>query len=400
MELMLQYGYGMLSLSEELIQDWGGGTVIMSPRDMSISQMETLSNSIINIGGKVLIDPQFYLPRSEHERLNSHSYWPTQYNTGLFDSNAIRTFINALNVDYNSNLNSSIFIAPGIYSSEIDLTWFDYHNQLIQITLDVVDDKPIYATVCLSSDIVMSEYQVHTLLEYLESFNVSGIYLIPEPHQNRYLVDNPIWLLNLLDLCAGVKLQGKKVIVGYSNQQMLILANAKVDAIASGNWMNVRSFGTDRFEAINENMSRRSTWYYSPQVLSEYQIPMLDIGFRLGILDQLKTNSNTYGSNHSDILFEGAQPTSTNYGERDSFKHFLKCLKFQAESAVKDTYDNTKKSTLMRLETASMLIEFLSANGVNGRNRDFGMIADNQRSITNAFHGIRGMSLSHLWPEL
>src|SRR5215217_5776435 len=78
MELYLQFGYGMMQHCRHLIADWGGGTVVLSPRDMSDRQLRTLSSEITDLpGGRVLLDPQFYLPHADHERLRSHDYWPT-----------------------------------------------------------------------------------------------------------------------------------------------------------------------------------------------------------------------------------------------------------------------------------------------------------------------------------
>lgn len=46
------------------------------------------------------------------------------------------------------------------------------------------------------------------------------------------------------------KKSAKKVVIGYSNQQMLLCSCTNVDAIASGTFMNVRSFDLGKF---NEN---------------------------------------------------------------------------------------------------------------------------------------------------
>ena len=69
MDLFLQMGYGMMGHAKELIKKWHGGTVILSPRDMTLLQMEKFSKEIKNNGGEILIDPQFYIPRADHEKL-------------------------------------------------------------------------------------------------------------------------------------------------------------------------------------------------------------------------------------------------------------------------------------------------------------------------------------------
>ncbi len=44
MELYLQFGYGMMQHCRHLISNWGGGTVVLSPRDMNDRQLRTLSS--------------------------------------------------------------------------------------------------------------------------------------------------------------------------------------------------------------------------------------------------------------------------------------------------------------------------------------------------------------------
>ena len=55
--------------------------------------------------------------------------------------------------------------------------------------------------------------QLDTFLEAMIAYteDVDGYYIIAHPPQEKYLVDVPMWLVNLMQLCAGLKLQGKKV---------------------------------------------------------------------------------------------------------------------------------------------------------------------------------------------
>jgi hypothetical protein len=74
---------------------------------------------------------------------------------------------------------------------------------------------------------------------------VPGFYVIAET-PSAYLVENPVWLANLL-IVSGLKLLGRSVLVGYCNHQMLGLAATKADVIASGTWLNVRAFPPEKF---------------------------------------------------------------------------------------------------------------------------------------------------------
>src|SRR4051794_22153561 len=84
MELLFQFGYGMIEHSRALLASCGGGGVILSPRDMNYGQMQTLAGDICEAGGTVYLDPQFYMPHADHARLVSHDFWPEDYESGDF----------------------------------------------------------------------------------------------------------------------------------------------------------------------------------------------------------------------------------------------------------------------------------------------------------------------------
>lgn len=399
MELFIQFGHGMMRMSEDLIRTWETGAVILSPRDLELEQMQRVATSVNENRGQTLVDPQFYMPRGDHERLTSHSFWPDDYQTAFFDHNAMNRMLRVLKDEYNDPVATSIFILPGIYSSEVNDDWLNYHSLVINEANKLNISQSVYATFCFSNDVMQAEEQVHLALEYAEEWDVDGFYIVPEPPNNSYLVDNPIWLINLLDLVSGLKMLGKKVIVGYANHQLLCLALAKADAICAGNWLNVRSFNTARFQAPTEGISRRTKWYYCPQALSEYQITFLDIATRLGVIQEMATDPR-FQSNYSDVLFSGAQPSSTNYGESDSFKHYLQCLRVQAQSAVKPTYEATKQSLNLQLETASDLTRFFNSQGIRGRDRDFSQVVDVNLGALATFDQLRGMVMRHRWDSI
>ena len=108
MELFLQFGHGMMEHSKHLIGKWGGGTVILSPRDLELPQMIKLSGELQKISGNVMLDPQFYLPHADHERLTAHSFWPQDYSTAGFDKSLIRKMLSSLKTEYTDVLNPSV----------------------------------------------------------------------------------------------------------------------------------------------------------------------------------------------------------------------------------------------------------------------------------------------------
>jgi hypothetical protein len=187
------------------------------------------------------------------------------------------------------------------------------------------------------------------------------------------------------------------VIVGYASHQMLLLALAKCDAIAAGNHLNVRWFQPEHFESVeNNSISKRSTWYYCPQALSEYKVTYLDVAKRSGVLSSMAPPP-TMMNEYSKALFEGAAPSSTNYKEGDSFKHYFHCLKAQCELANRPSYEETREKLFLQLETAARFISGLHNFKIKGQDRDFGDIVDANEAAIQIFDKEFGFVMSQEW---
>ena len=397
MKLTLQFGHGMMEHCRHLIEKWGEGDVIFSPRDMTETQIENLANDIVDRGGKIIIDPQFYDPRGDHHGLVKHDYWPDSFTTSMFMSGPpLNTLLSKID-SLNTLAQTDKVILPGLYGERIDEDWLAIQDAIVTEASSVIPNKQKLATICLSSEAIRYEEQIEMLLNVSEEWDVDGYYVVAEHPNGSYLAEDPLWLTNLLILCSGLKLQGREVIAGYSNQQMLCLACAGVDSIASGTWLNVRSFSTEKFqEPDSDSVSRRVKWYYCPQTLSEYKLPFLDMAFRKGVLDFFRT-APEYHSPYADILFSGAQPSTTDYSEQQSFRHYLTCLHYQCSTAKCDSFTETVDFHQALLDSVESQIRLAIKHGVRGQARDFREIVDVNRVAIDAFKDARGFVLDRLW---
>lgn len=204
----------------------------------------------------------------------------------------------------------------------------------------------------------------------------------------------------MLDLAAGFRLAGKRVIIGYCNQQMLIAACASVDGIASGTWANVRSFLPSKFSAsYADEIKRRAVWYYCPQALSEYKIPFLDIAQRQGVLDEMRPPTGDCGRN-ADVLFTAPRPSAAPFTEPEAFRHFLQCLHSQTASARHDSFDETVAAHERMLDEGEELVDRLRSVGVRGQNREFKDMFDVNRAALSVLQSSRGPLLRRYWSIL
>lgn len=401
MELLLQFGYGMMEHCRTLLGAWSGGTAILSPRDLTPEQLQRLAVDLrTRCGGSTMLDPQFYLPHADHERLTSHAYWPDQYATAAFWSgSALDTMLRSV-VSLNDELGTNGTLLPGLLASAIDDDWLYVQEQVAKRARILFPDRQLIATVALRADAMRTTNQVEELLDASEDWPVNGIYLVAEHPNANYIVEDPNWLANKLDIVAHFRLAGHRVVIGYCTHQMLLLAVAGAREIAAGTWMNVRSFPPDKFSsALEDEIRQRAIWYFCPQSLSEYKIPFLDIAARQGLLDTMKPDP-ALGSSYADPLFSGVQPSTADFSEQAAFRHYLHSLHSLAAAARKSSYTDTRDHHLAMLDAAERLCDRLAADGISGQLRDFARAIDANRAALAVLNNTRGPTLNRHWGTL
>lgn len=401
MDLFLQFGHGMMNHCRDLVRSWNGGTVILSPRDLNREQLVKHSAQIRALqGGKVLLDPQFYLPRSDHHRLTAHDYWPASYNTnGFFGGPGMQSMMSDV-LQLNRDLGTAAFVLPGLMATAIDDDWLATLRETARHAATMDSGMPLYATVALNSDSVRNMAGIQEVLTEFETLDVAGAYLLFEHPNGDYIVQDPLWLANVLELAAGLRLLKKTVVVGYSNHELLCLGAASVNAIASGTWLNVRAFSPDRFRAADEeDIKRKAVWYYAPSSLSEYKVPFLDIAQRSGVLASMAP-PGAYGSTYAAPLFSGVQPSSVGFGEPEAFRHYLQCMLHQTRGIRGPTFDVTMTSLRHLLDTSERQARQLQASGVLSQGRSFSDAFDPVRSALLSLEATRGATLRRAWMSL
>lgn len=401
MELYLQFGYGMMQHCRHLISDWGGGTVLLSPRDMNDSQLRSLATEITSLHrGKVLLDPQFYLPHADHERLCSHGYWPSEYDTGMFfRGNALRELLLQL-FALNEALGAGEVILPGLLATAVDDAWLESQRAILEVGRELAGDRSVLTTIALDADTTRNQDQIASLLEAAPSWKSDGFYIVCEHPNGEYLVQDPNWLANVLDLAAGLRLLGAKVVLGYCNHQMLAASVVRANAICSGTWMNVRSFSPEKFRSnYDEEIRQRATWYYCPQALSEYKIPFLDIAQRQDLLARMAPSQDIDGG-YARHLFEGSQPTTVGFSEQSAFRHYLHALRGQVQALECTGYEAARTAQESLLDGAEDLLGTLASSGVRGQLRDFSDAVDVNRAALAVLDSVRGPILRRRWGSL
>jgi len=398
MELFIQMGHNTQKIAIEHLEYFGNGTVILSPMNISPNKIGDYSVKAHKKGGKVLVDPQLYYPRKFQRKLSEYAYWPQEDITAL-EAGQFDKVVQELSL-LNKETESDAFLLPSNTTKRVDEIWNKVQKMIIESAKKYMPDVDQVHTIALSSDVVNDEIQMEKVISFVEEWDVKGVYIVCEHPEKYYLVDRPLWVSNIMSLVAGIKRQKKKVIVGYASHQLLCMALTKCDAIASGNFLNLRWFKPEHFETIDEAQpSRRAVWYYCPQALSEYKIPFLDIASRMDLLNRMEPPEIMRNS-YSDMLFRGSLPSSTGFGEKESCRHYLYCLRKQCQSSVRETYIETRDAYLAMLGTAEQLLSGLGEKGIKGQDRDFTEICDVNRAAISAFDMAYQFPLSQEWDRI
>ncbi|MFD7525016.1 hypothetical protein [Paenibacillus chitinolyticus] len=402
MKLYLQFGWGMKNLVLDFAKEWDSTCVILSPRDITPKQLISWGKDFYRANVKCLFDPQCYFPKSTHKRLSQYTYWDNSMSTNLASFESYEMSLIRSIKEYNDMVQTTSFIIPAMmrkYDEDWLKNWRSDSLRLIEASRRVIIGQKILMTLALPSDLLtQSEEKIEKMIDIAKQFDVDGYYIIVEPTNKQYLVDNPVWISNILQLCAGLKLLEKEIVFGYANQQMLCLSAAKVDAIASGTYLNVRSFSNKFEEVLEGEIKRKSVWYYYPESLSEYKVAFLDAAYNAGILDEMKPKQ--FNNTYVNLIFSGILPSTTAFNETLAFRHYLETLKEQALLCSRDTFKETISANEMLLETASRRIQFIEENGIYAQARNFKDIIDVNRSAIQRLEKTRGFMLDYSWNNI
>lgn len=392
MRFLLQQGWGMMSLDNELIEGGVGSGVILSPRVSSPEQLARHAQEIRTRGGKILFDPQFYVPRTGHERILQFPYWAgLSYDTGTFDEAAAGEFCSRV-IDYQVRiLQVDELILPGTYTNTADERWRDCQARFAEEGARQRGDSPVYSTIAVGPDVVRNRSILDSVVDETINFPVDGVYVLTLHPGDSFLAADEDYLYALLDAFLSIRESHKEVLMGYANQQALLFASVGVGSIASGNFRNVRSFNPEIFDVQEEDDRQRATWYYDAGTLSEFRIQALQLAYRRG-LRELFGPSCPYCQN----LLSAAEPTSVGWTERDAFRHFLYEMSRQWLSV--DSVAPNRRLAIVRelLASTQLQLQALTERGVVPGERSFQPCFEPCSAALEALRFDRAMSLQSL----
>ncbi len=328
MRFLIQMGYGMMGMNLELLANFGDGRqsgVIISPRTLTLDQIESHARDILSLGATLLYDSCFYSPDTNRSKIVGLPYWDG------FNSNSDWAGEDGVDfcrrvIQYQvDTLKVTEVLLPGSYTNVCNDGWLSMHYNFAQVGHDMGVDIPVYATIAIGPDLIRNATLFDTILNEIVSYPVDGIYFLYRPPEDGFLCKNDLFLTNLLCAFLSLSLAGKKIILGYANQQDLVFAAAGVGTIATGNYRNVRSFNPDIFYEQEPADSRRRKWYFDGQSLCEFRCEQLEVAYQKFGMKGLFGPATKYSQ---DMLLS-PYPNDIIWPESSAFKHFITVLRNQ-----------------------------------------------------------------------
>ncbi|UNP84335.1 hypothetical protein QRE63_29240 (plasmid) [Bacillus mycoides] len=381
MNFYLQQGHGMMTLNNEFVEQHKNTGVILSPRNCTRKQIEKHVKDLHAKGAKVLFDPQFYQPHTDREKILNYPYWDDlNFNTAQFASVEAPQFCEAVIKYQVEVLNVDEIILPGRYANSITEEWLNIHHTIAHTSAQFIKDRTVYSSISLGPDVVGQKPMLDRIINEAIEYPVDGFYMTL--HTPHFLVADETYLYNLMDIFLSLSLAGKKVLLGYANQQDVIFAGVGVEGLATGNYRNVRSFNPEIFGSPLEKdgIQQRAVWYYDGNTLSEFRAEALRLAYQRGL-------KGAFGPNtiHSQPLLEAINPVATNWGEPAAFRHYLTLMNDQWTKLSDVPPAQRMKEIIGILEATQKILQDLIDQGFRTGERSFDKVLDSTLNAITAF---------------
>ena len=128
-------GHNTGKLAIEHLEDFGNGTVVLSPMNIVPKNIRNYSDKVHKKNGRVLIDPQLYYPRKFHKKLSEYSYWPNEDITALEAGQFDKVVLGL--AELNKDIDSEAFLLPTNTAKRIDGLWNKVQKMIIESAMKI-----------------------------------------------------------------------------------------------------------------------------------------------------------------------------------------------------------------------------------------------------------------------
>lgn len=314
---LIQIGHNGHKLAQDIIENGYADGAILSPADYRREQNESIAASINALGGTVLFDPQFYIPRSDRHKFDTYDYFQ-DFGGDDFDTVGVGQQLESLCeeiLDLQDKFETDAYISPARLLDAFSDSKLEYWEELTAAFIDAAEERerdvPVFASLPVDQRPLNDKRQRSKLLNQVTQLDPDGFYVSGEfDDEHRYPLTGASNVYSMLDLMNGLKQNQYEILVGHSHQVAHLFFGIGVDAFASGHYINLRAFDTSRWEpGDDQGGGRQVVKYYSDKLLNELRVdPDLDLMYQK---DDFDLETVRTPSEYDDPLFEESDPPST-----------------------------------------------------------------------------------------
>ena len=263
MKLFAQHGYGEGEKVNNGLKDGLISGVIFGAKDINPDRLETRLNEIkkeFPDAGR-LFDSQYFVsligndPNIKLGKLDEYSFFKARRRSQLEANNLVAEEIRKV-LEFQVGLPVTHIIAPNILiSRSFDSVEAVISKSFIRQTRKIFDEfkvkQPVFTTLAISREALIDTAELESFLNDITLLDAppDGFYLLIAARdvEARYDIFNADVIAAWMLLNYSLKINGFKVINGYSDILSPFLGAVGGDIGCTGWWSNLRFFSLDRF---------------------------------------------------------------------------------------------------------------------------------------------------------
>lgn len=273
MKIYHQCGHNTSWSLESFNKDRIGDGLIFSPVHYP---SETISNIPSGLKKQSLFDPQFYVPDSQKNKLNSYEFFPERVMEGFAtrDYEAFSAQVAQMCVEYQLQNGFEAVIIPARYHEDMLTDFTDRQTQFslepfLSYIADAKYNKPIFMTLPLTDGMLGDREYRQKLLNWITRYpEINGIYLLANLNERLKQIYDVEKLKNYIHFIMELKDAGLAVLCGYCNTEGLIFSALDVYGVTIGAYENTRHFSIDKFVEDDKDIRGPAARIYMPKLLN------------------------------------------------------------------------------------------------------------------------------------
>lgn len=363
MKIYHQAGHNTVWSIDSLRDDDCGDGVIFSPVHILRQRLE---DQEIDIKSRSLFDPQFYIPDSQKNKLQSYEFFPEKITNGFSTSDfeAVAHQSAAMCLDFQITNKFESIIVPARYFPEMRSDYiekqraFSVEPFLTELRKQA-PAKKVFLSLPVTTAMTQDENYRQQLLNWITSYpEIDGVYLLNEFSETTKQIGDYKKLKAHVDFIRDLQGASLKVIIGYCNTEAILLTLLDPHALTIGAYENTRSFSIDKF--LENESDRRGP---APRIYFQKLLNWMRYDTAIEIKEDHKLLwRNIYTpTKHSETIFSGGRPHFT---KPELYKHHYLLICAQLRQLLSKDFGPRVAEVRAAIASARLLYEEIESSGV------------------------------------